>query len=100
MFKQLSDGGSQLFYSTHSSLLLDIVHFDEIVRLERNDSDNGAYSICRQISPGDLISDIENRIPSMKGVVSSESIRQHYHNAYHQNFGGRGYRVLLSTAAV
>jgi putative ATP-dependent endonuclease of OLD family len=85
VFKQLSDGGSQLFYSTHSSLLLDIVHFDEIVRLERNDSDNGAYSICRQISPGDLISDIENRIPSMKGVVSSESIRQHYHNAYHQN---------------
>lgn len=82
VFKQLSDAGCQIFYSTHSSLLLDIVHFDEIIRLERNDGD---HSTCRQIFPEELISDIEARHPSARGNVSAESIRQHYHNAYHQN---------------
>lgn len=85
VFKQLSDSGTQLFYSTHSSLLLDIVHFDEIVRLERSEGEDGARSVCRQIFPDDLVSDIEKRIPKLKGSVSSESIRQHYYNAYHQN---------------
>lgn len=85
VFKQLSEAGTQLFYSTHSSLLLDIVHFDEIVRLERREGDGGAHSICRQVFPSDLVSDIESRIPQLKGRVSPDSIRQHYYNAYHQN---------------
>ncbi len=34
VFRKLAQGGDQIIFSTHSSLLLDVAYFDEIIRLE------------------------------------------------------------------
>jgi predicted ATP-dependent endonuclease of OLD family len=87
VFLDISSGIDQVFFATHSSLLLDVANFDEIIRLEAKktivDSKKFVETKKWQLSVTSLILDIENRCNNLRGKVTPHSIRELYSNAYH-----------------
>lgn len=99
VFKRIADSGDQVIYSTHSSLMVDVAYFDEIIRVEnvkeRYESFDTNVSYAYQITMQKLIQDLSIRYPNTN--PSDLSIREHYSNAYNprRNEGFFATRIVL-----
>jgi len=87
VFLDISRKGDQVFFSTHSGLLVDIAAFDEIIRCEavRENADGKSTIRTRvwQLPMQKLIDDLKARHPST--TPTAHAIRELYANAYHPN---------------
>ena len=87
VFQDISSGIDQVFFATHSSLLLDVANFDEIIRLEAKKTTVGNKKYVEtkkwQLPVTSLISDLENRHTNLRGNITANGIRELYSNAYH-----------------
>lgn len=101
VFRKIAEGGDQVIFSTHSSLLVDVAYFDEIIRMEsRLESDNGkrtTVNMAWQLPIARMIGDLETRFPNRKGKVTPESMRDRYSHAYNprRNEGFFASKILL-----
>jgi len=99
VFKRIADSGDQVIYSTHSSLMVDVAYFDEIIRVEnvkaRCGSEDTNVSNAYQLTMYELVQDLIRRYPSTS--PSDISIRDHYSNAYNprRNEGFFATRIIL-----
>ena len=86
VFRTVADGGDQIVFSTHSSLLVDVAYFDEIIRVEQQSElqsgKSTRFSAAWQLPMARMIQDIESRIPRLRGKVTSQSMRDLYSHAY------------------
>lgn len=102
VFRKIADGGDQVLFSTHSSLLVDVAYFDEIIRMESacDKVDGKKFTKCTawQLSMAQMIDDLEARIPEKKGKVTPESMRDLYSHAYnpHRNEGFFASKIILA----
>jgi len=79
VFREIASGRDQIIYSTHSSLFVDIVHFDEICVMRREKKEEGYESHPIQLSMSAMIEDLKAR----KGVDATEKgIRELYSHAF------------------
>ncbi|HUU18945.1 MAG TPA: AAA family ATPase [Sedimentisphaerales bacterium] len=105
VFRKIVDNNNmdQIFFATHSSLLLDVAYFDEIVRVEAIQGDDGngktIESKAWQLPIQKLIDDLKIRYPDT--TPSDESIRERYANAYHpmRSEGFFAKRIILVEGA-
>jgi predicted ATPase len=105
VFRKIVDNNSmdQIFFATHSSLLLDVAYFDEIIRVEAIQGDDGngktVESKTWQLPIQKLIDDLKIRHPDT--TPSDESIRELYANAYHpmRSEGFFAKRIILVEGA-
>ena len=101
VLRRIGEGGDQVFFSTHSSLLVDVAYFDEIIRMECfGETVNGKKTTASrawQLHMKDLIQDLEIRVPQVKGKVTPESMRDLYSHAYNprRNEGFFASRIIL-----
>ena len=101
VFRNIADGGDQVIFSTHSSLLVDVAYFDEIVRLEcHNENIHGkktTISKAWQLTMSRMIVDLETRNPKLKGKITSDSMRDLYSHAYNprRNEGFFAFKIIL-----
>lgn len=101
VFRKMVEGGDQVLFSTHSSLLVDVAYFDEIIRLESKfekiDGKKTMMSMAWQVTIAKMIEDIETRIPKLKGKIVPASIRDLYSHAYnpHRNEGFFATKIIL-----
>lgn len=101
VFRNIAQGGDQVFFSTHSSLLVDVAGFDEIIRLESRIETVAGKKVTQseawQLPMARMILDIETRIPTCKGKVTSASIRDLYSHAYNprRNEGFFASKIIL-----
>lgn len=101
VFRRISESGDQVIFSTHSSLLVDVAYFDEIIRLEISlnniSSKKTTASRAWQLPMSKMIGDIETRLPNLKGTVTSESMRDLYSHAYNprRNEGFFASKIIL-----
>src|ERR1043166_5635298 len=86
VFSKLAQGGDQVIFSTHSSLLLDVSYFDEIIRVQANfqilNGKKTMESKGWQLPMSKMIHDLETRHSALKGRVTAESMRDLYSHAY------------------
>lgn len=101
VFRRIADGGDQVFFSTHSSLLVDVAYFDEIIRMEgvfaTIDGKKTMTSSAWQLPMPKMIQDLEARLPKLKGSVTPESMRDLYSHAYNprRNEGFFASKIIL-----
>lgn len=101
VFRNISDGGDQVFISTHSSLQVDVAYFDEIIRMEavseEVDGRRTIRSSAWQLPMAKMIEDLEVRFPKLKGKATEESMRDLYSHAYnpHRTEGFFASRIIL-----
>ena len=101
VFTEIADGGDQVLFSTHSALLVDVSHFDEIIRTEgvvtAQEGKKTVTTSAWQLPAQALVDDEVARHPALKGRVTVASIREHYFNAYNpsRNEGFFAKRILL-----
>lgn len=86
VFRKIANGEDQVLFSTHSSLLVDVAYFDEIIRMECSfetiDGKKTTASRAWQLSMTNMIKDLECRFPKIKGSATPESMRDLYSHAY------------------
>jgi hypothetical protein len=98
---RIAASGDQVLFSTHSSLLVDVAFFDEIIRMEsRLEMANGrrtTASIAWQLPMSKMIADLVNRFSGLAGKVTSESMRDLYSHAYNprRNEGFFASKIIL-----
>ena len=84
VFLNICKGGDQVVFSTHSSLLLDVSDFDQIIRVEALQTNaEGKRMVESQtwrLPMSAMIQDINSRHPTVS--ATAESIRELYANAY------------------
>ena len=84
VFRGLADKGDQVIFSTHSSLLLDVAYFDEVIRVEsvqeKIDGTNTVRSVVWLLPMDSMIRDLKAR---HRIDATDESIRELYSHAYH-----------------
>lgn len=101
VFRKISDSNDQVFFSTHSSLLVDVAYFDEIIRMETACEETDCKRIMKctawQLPMARMIEDLVSRIPSLKGKITPESMRDLYSHAYnpHRNEGFFASKIIL-----
>ncbi len=101
VFMNIANGIDQILFATHSSLLLDVANFDEIIRLEpyKTKVDNKKFVETKkwQLPVKNLITDIENRHNNLRGTITEHSIRELYANAYHptRSEGFFAHKIIL-----
>lgn len=101
VFRKISEGNDQVFFSTHSSLLVDVAYFDEIIRMETvceaTDCKKTTKCTAWQLPMAKMLEDLETRIPSLKGKVTAESMRVLYSHAYNprRNEGFFASKIIL-----
>jgi hypothetical protein len=101
VFRKIAEGGDQVLFSTHSSLLVDVAYFDEIIRMEsrreQSDGKKTTVSTAWQLPISKMIEDLETRIPKLKGKATTESIRDLYSHAYNprRNEGFFASKIIL-----
>lgn len=79
VFRQISSGRDQVFYSTQSSLFIDIASFDDICIMRRPSDAHGFFSSPTQLLVKQLIEDLKVR----KGIdVTEVGIREQYANVF------------------
>lgn len=87
VFQGIAGGGDQVVFSTHSSLLVDVAFFDEIIRVESVPRDvEGKKTLSAkvwQLTMHHMIEDLLCRVP--KANPTPESMRALYAHAYHPN---------------
>jgi predicted ATPase len=101
VFRKISEGNDQVLFSTHSSLLVDVAYFDEIIRMETayevTDSKKVTKSTAWQLPMAKMIEDLETRFPSLEGTITAESMRDLYAHAYNprRNEGFFASKIIL-----
>lgn len=101
VFRKIAAGGDQIIFSTHSSLLVDVSYFDEIIRMEsiseKTDGKKTAVSRAWQLPMARMIEDIETWFPKLKDKVTPESMRDRYSHAYNprRNEGFFASKIVL-----
>jgi predicted ATP-dependent endonuclease of OLD family len=101
VFRKIAEGGDQVLFSTHSSLLVDVSYFDEIIRMESHcEQTNGKKTMVSkawQLPMSKMINDLETRVPSLKGKVTPGSMRDRSSHAYnpHRNEGFFAKKIIL-----
>jgi energy-coupling factor transporter ATP-binding protein EcfA2 len=101
VFRKIAGGNDQIVFSTHSSLLVDVAYFDEIIRLESRveklDGKKVTQSEAWQLPMAKMIEDLEVRCPRLKGKVTPESLRDRYSHAYNprRNEGFFASKIIL-----
>lgn len=101
VFRKISEGSDQVFFSTHSSLLVDVAYFDEIIRMETAcelaDCKRTTRCTAWQLPMAKMIDDLEARIPKLKGKVTPESMRDLYSHVYNprRNEGFFASKIIL-----
>lgn len=101
VFRKISEGNDQILFSTHSSLLVDVAYFYEIIRMEtareQVDGNKTTQSTAWQLPMGRMIEDLEARNPSLKGNITPESMRDLYSHAYNprRNEGFFASKIIL-----
>lgn len=102
VFRTMAKGGDQVIFSTHSSLLVDVAYFDEIIRMENvferiNGEKRTVVSMAWQVPMERMVEDLEARHPKLKGRVTHESIRDLYSHAYNprRNEGFFASKIIL-----
>lgn len=87
VFRNIAEAGDQVFFSTHSALMVDVEYFDEIIRIEAiPDVINGTKTVSSrawQLSMADMIQDLKSRFPRTN--PTPQSMRDRYSHAYHPN---------------
>ncbi|MCD6317687.1 AAA family ATPase [Candidatus Aerophobetes bacterium] len=79
VFREIASGRDQIIYSTHSSLFVDISHFDEICIMRREKKQGSYESYPTQLSMSAMIEDLKAR----KGVdATEEGMRELYSHAF------------------
>ncbi|MEI6071212.1 MAG: ATP-dependent endonuclease [Verrucomicrobiae bacterium] len=105
VFRKIAGGGDQVVFSTHSSLLVDVACFDEIIRLEcrveKADGKKLTQSEAWQLPMAKMIVDLEARVPRLKGNVTADSMRDLYSHAYNprRNEGFFAAKIILVEGA-
>lgn len=86
VFRSIADKDDQVIFSTHSSLLLDVAYFDEVIRVEKVqekiDGQNTVKSKVWQLPMWVMIEDLKARYGK---DVTDVSMRELYSHAYHPN---------------
>lgn len=101
VFRKIAEGGDQVLFSTHSSLLVDVAYFDEIIRLESSceniDGKKTTVSKAWQLPMSRMIQDFETRFPGLKDKATPESMRDLYSHAYNprRNEGFFASKIIL-----
>jgi predicted ATP-dependent endonuclease of OLD family len=101
VFRKIAEGGDQVLFSTHSSLLVDVAYFDEIIRLEIGFEEAGGKkrmaSKAWQLPMDRMIEDLNVRFSDVKGKVTPESMRDLYSHAYNprRNEGFFASKIIL-----
>ena len=101
VFRKISESGDQVIFSTHSSLLVDVAYFDEIIRLEsiceKTDGKKTTASRAGQLPMARMIQDFETRFPNLRGNATHESMRELYSHAYNprRNEGFFASKIIL-----
>ena len=79
VFRDIGSGNDQVLYTTHSSLFVDIGHFDEICIMRREKRDGRYESHSTQLPVWRIAQDLQAR----KGIAPPpEGIREHYSHAF------------------
>lgn len=105
VFQKIAGSGDQIIFSTHSSLLVDVAFFDEIIRMESvcesTSCSRATVSTAWQLPMRRMILDLETRFPGLRGKVSPESMRDRYSHAYNprRNEGFFASRIILVEGA-
>lgn len=86
VFRGIADKDDQVIFSTHSSLLLDVAYFDEVIRVESVQEEIGGRktvkSVVWQLPMEAMIEDLKGR----RGIAATiDSMRELYSHAYHPN---------------
>ncbi len=101
VFRKIAESNDQVFFSTHSSLLVDVAYFDEIIRMEMDcevtDCKKTTKCTAWQLPMAKMIKDLETRIPRLKGKVTAESMRDLYSHVYNprRNEGFFASKIIL-----
>jgi len=101
VFRKIAENGDQVLFSTHSSLLVDVAYFDEIIRLESCCESIGhkrtTVSKAWQLPMTRMIQDLEVRFPSLRGKATPDSMRDLYSHAYNprRNEGFFASKIIL-----
>ncbi|MDD5139421.1 MAG: ATP-dependent endonuclease [Verrucomicrobiales bacterium] len=101
VFRKIAVGDDQIVFSTHSSLLVDVANFDEIIRLESRVEKVGGKKVTQsdawQLPMAKMMEDLEVRFPKLKGKVTPESVRDRYSHAYNprRNEGFFASKIIL-----
>lgn len=101
VFRRIAEGGDQVLFSTHSSLLVDVAYFDEIIRMEnvcnKVDGKKTTSSTAWQLPMAKMIEDLETRIPDLKSKATEESLRDLYSHVYNprRNEGFFASKIIL-----
>lgn len=101
VFRKIAEGSDQVLFSTHSSLLVDVAYFDEIIRMEtaceQVDGKRTTKSTAWQLPMSKMIEDLETRCPGLKGTATAESMRDRYSHAYNprRNEGFFALKIIL-----
>lgn len=86
-FRDIAQKGDQVFFTTHSALLVDVSFFDEIVRLESSQEEVDGKKVIQskvwQLPMERMIKDLKARLPQVD--PTGESMRELYAHAYHPN---------------
>lgn len=105
VFRKIAESGDQVFFSTHSSLLVDVGYFDEIIRMEgclaTVDGKKTMTSSAWQLPMPKMIQDLEARFTKLIGSVTPESMRDRYSHAYNprRNEGFFASKIILVEGA-
>jgi len=79
VFHDIGAGRDQVFYTTHSSLFVDVAHFDEICIMRKRKDDDGLDASPSQLSMATMLADLKAR----KGVDAKPiGMREQYRNAF------------------
>ena len=101
VFRKITSGGDQIVFSTHSSLLVDVAYFDEIIRLEcrveKVNEKRVTQSEAWQLPMAKMVEDLEVRFPKLKGKTTAQSMRDLYSHAYNprRNEGFFASKIIL-----
>lgn len=85
VFRKIVECKDQVIYCTHSSLFVDIGHFDEIGIMRRKKVGLGYYSKCTQFFMSELLDDLKLRT-GINGTL--EGIREGYSNVFNPMING------------
>ena len=79
LFKELSNSGTQIFYSTHSAEFVDLEYYDDICVVRKEKDDEGLYStFAKQLNINAFIS--KRRSETGLNNITEESSRQFLRN--------------------
>lgn len=105
VFRKIASGGDQVLFSTHSSLLVEVAYFDEIIRMQSRVVANGTgksvESSAWQLPMKDMIDDLQARFPKLIGEITDDSMRDRYSHAYNprRNEGFFASKIILVEGA-